>query len=158
MPAAESSASEAARLASPDGLLLILSNLPDRETAEEVAHTLVGERLAACVNILGTCTSVYRWQGEVEEAEEVTVLVKTTRLRHAACRQRLDALHPYEVPEIVTIAPEAVWPAYAQWAAGETRDASAGIRDASTRVRDAQAGMRDAEAGAREGSGEGAEG
>jgi len=151
MQAAESSDPEAARLASPEGLLLILSNLPDRETAEEVAHTLVGERLAACVNILGTCTSVYRWQGDVEEAEEVTVLVKTTRLRHAACRQRLDALHPYEVPEIVTIAPEAVWPAYAQWAAGETRDASAGIRDAS-------AGMRGAAAGAREGSGGDAEG
>lgn len=151
MQAAESSDPEAARLASPDGLLLILSNLPDRETAEEVAHTLVGERLAACVNILGTCSSVYRWQGDVEEAEEVTVLVKTTRLRHAACRQRLNALHPYEVPEIVTIAPEAVWPAYAQWAADETRDTSAGMRDTSTGLRDAAARACDGSDGDAEG-------
>ncbi len=131
MQTAEPSDSGTARLAPPDSLLLILSNLPDRETAQEIAHTLVGERLAACVNLLGTCTSVYRWQGRVEEAEEVTVLVKTTRLHHAACRQRLASLHPYEVPEIVTIAPEAVWPAYAQWAADETRNASGRAREAS---------------------------
>lgn len=140
MQAAERTDPEIARLASPEGLLLILSNLPDRETAESVAHALVGERLAACVNILGACTSVYRWQGEVEEAAEVTVLVKTTRLRHAACRQRLEALHPYEVPEIVTIAPEAVWPAYAQWAAAETRETCGGAHSAPAATREASGG------------------
>ena len=107
----------------PDGLLLILSNVPDADVAGTLARTLVEERLAACVNLLGACRSVYRWQGAVEEADEVTVLVKTTRRRHAACQQRIKALHPYEVPEIVTIAPDAVWPAYAHWAIAGTREA-----------------------------------
>ncbi len=106
----------------PDSLLLILSNLPDRALASTIARTLVEERLAACVNVLGACRSVYRWQGAIEEADEVTLLVKTTRARHDACTRRLAALHPYDVPEIVTLAPEAVWPAYAAWVNDETSD------------------------------------
>ncbi len=112
---------EPVRAVPPDGLLLLLSNVPDRAVASAIAQALVEERLAACVNILGECRSVYRWQGRVEQADEVTLLVKTTRRRHAACRQRLKDLHPYEIPEIVTIAPDAVWPAYAAWAIAETR-------------------------------------
>ncbi len=112
---------EPVRTPPPDGLLLVLSNVPDGDAAAGIAHALVAERLAACVNILGACRSVYRWQGKVEEADEVTLLVKTTRRRYAACQQRLKELHPYEVPEIVAIAPDAVWPAYASWAIAETR-------------------------------------
>lgn len=104
-----------------DALRLILSNVPDETVAATIARTLVDERLAACVNILGACRSVYRWQGAVEHADEVTLLVKTSATRHDECVQRLAALHPYDVPEIVTLAPEAVWPAYARWAADETR-------------------------------------
>lgn len=115
---------EPVRIAPPDGLLLILSNVPDQGVAATIARALVDERLAACVNVLGACRSVYRWKGEVEEADEVTLLVKTTRRRHAACQERLKALHPYAVPEIVTIAPDAVWPAYAHWAIAETRAAA----------------------------------
>lgn len=103
-----------------EALRLILCNVPDDAAASAIARTLVEERLAACVNVLGTCRSVYRWQGAIEEAAEVTILVKTTRARHDACAQRLAVLHPYDVPEIVTIAPEAVWPDYARWAADET--------------------------------------
>lgn len=117
---------EPVRIAPPDGLLLILSNVPDQGVAATIARALVDERLAACVNVLGACRSVYRWKAEVEEADEVTLLVKTTRRRHAACQERLKALHPYEVPEIVTIAPDAVWPAYAHWAIAETRAAARG--------------------------------
>lgn len=102
-------------------LRLVVSNVPDEGVASTIARTLVDERLAACVNVLGRCRSVYRWQGAVEAADEVTLLVKTTRARHDECVQRLAALHPYDVPEIVTIAPDAVWPAYAQWAVDETR-------------------------------------
>jgi len=123
MEAAERPVPEPVRLAPPDAVLLVLSNVPDQEVAATIARALVDERLAACVNILGACRSIYRWRGAVEEAEEVTLLVKTTRRRHAACRQRLKALHPYEVPELVTIAPDAVWPAYADWVIAETRDA-----------------------------------
>lgn len=101
-------------------LRLILCNVPDDAAASAIARMLVEERLAACVNVLGACRSFYRWQGAIEQATEVTILVKTTRGRHDACAQRLAALHPYDVPEIVTIAPEAVWPDYARWAADET--------------------------------------
>jgi periplasmic divalent cation tolerance protein len=121
MPKPERSVPEPVRVPAPDGLLLILSNLPDAELAASVARSLVEEGLAACVNVLGPCSSVYRWRGAIEEADEITVLVKTTRRRHEACRQRLADLHPYEVPEIVTLSPEAVWPAYAAWAIAETR-------------------------------------
>lgn len=117
---------ERARAAPPDGLLLILSNVPDGAVALAIARALVDERLAACVNVLGACRSIYRWQGKIEEADEVTLLVKTTRRRHAACQRRLKALHPYEVPEIVTVSPDAVWPAYASWAIAETRGARVG--------------------------------
>ncbi|MFO1299442.1 MAG: divalent-cation tolerance protein CutA [Burkholderiaceae bacterium] len=126
MDPAERSVPEPVRIAPTDGLLLVLTTVPDRDVAASIARTLVDERLAACVNVLGECRSVYRWKGAVEEAGEVTLLVKTTRRRHAACQQRLKALHPYEVPELVTIAPDAVWPAYASWAIAETRDAFGG--------------------------------
>ncbi|MCO5101943.1 MAG: divalent-cation tolerance protein CutA [Burkholderiaceae bacterium] len=101
-------------------LRLIVSNVPDEAVAATIARALVDERLAACVNVLGACRSVYRWHGAVETADEITLLVKTTRARHDDCVRRLAALHPYDVPEIVTLAPEQVWPAYARWAADET--------------------------------------
>ncbi len=103
-----------------DTLCLIISNVPDESVADTIARTLVEERLAACVNILGACRSIYRWQGVIESADECTLLIKTTERRHDACVRRLAALHPYEVPEIITLAPQAVWPAYAQWAGAET--------------------------------------
>lgn len=102
-------------------LRLVVCNVPDEAVAETIARALVDERLAACVNVLGPCRSVYRWQGAVEAANEITLLVKTTDARHEDCVRRLAALHPYEVPEIVTLAPQAVWPAYERWAIDETR-------------------------------------
>lgn len=101
-------------------LRLVLSNVPDEAVAATIARALVDERLAACVNVLGACRSVYRWQGVVEIANEIPLLVKTTRARHDECVCRLAELHPYDVPEIVTLAPGQVWPAYAQWAVDET--------------------------------------
>ena len=103
------------------GLRLVVSNVPDEGVASTIARTLVDERLAACVNVLGRCRSVYRWQGTIETADEITLLVKTTPACHDDCVQRLAALHPYDVPELVTLAPDAVWPAYAQWVVDETR-------------------------------------
>ncbi len=117
----ERSIPEPVGIAPPDGVLLLLSNVADDDTARRIARALVDERLAACVNLLPGCTSIYRWQGAIEEAQETTMLVKTSRRRHAACQQRLKELHPYEVPEIVTVMPDAVWPAYASWVLAETR-------------------------------------
>ncbi|HRO57929.1 MAG TPA: divalent-cation tolerance protein CutA [Burkholderiaceae bacterium] len=106
-----------------DGILLVLSTFESREQAEPVARALVDERLAACANLLPGCLSIYRWQGAVERAEEALMLVKTTRDRYPALERRLRELHPYDLPEIVAVAPERVLPAYADWVAGETRQA-----------------------------------
>jgi len=105
----------------PNTVLLVLTNVPDADLARSIAQALVDERLAACVNILAPCHSVYRWQGAVEEADEVPLLIKTAQDRYAALQARLKELHPYDVPEILAWRPDAGWPAYASWVIGETR-------------------------------------
>jgi periplasmic divalent cation tolerance protein len=110
----------------PDSLLLVFSNAPDEDTAQRIAETLVHERLAACVNITGPMQSVYRWHGAVERAQEFGLLIKTSASRFAEMAARLQALHPYEVPEIVALRPPMVLPAYAAWAIAETRKPLAG--------------------------------
>jgi periplasmic divalent cation tolerance protein len=100
--------------------LLVLSNLPDRAAADRVAQALVERRLAACVNILAPCRSVYRWQGALESAEEHPVLIKTTADRYAALEEALRALHPYEVPEIIALPLAAGHAGYLQWVADQT--------------------------------------
>ena len=100
--------------------LLVLTNLPDRAAAERLAEQLVGQRLAACVNILAPCRSVYRWQDEVQHDEEHPMLIKTTLERYPALEQALRAGHPYELPEIVAVPIERGLPAYLQWVAAET--------------------------------------
>lgn len=104
-----------------DGVLLVISTFESREQAEPVARALVGERLAACANLLPGCLSIYRWQGEIERADEVLMLVKTTCDRYPELERRLHELHPYDLPEIVALAPPRVLAAYADWVAGETR-------------------------------------
>jgi periplasmic divalent cation tolerance protein len=105
--------------------LLVLTNLPDAASARTLADALVAARLAACVNILAPCRSVYRWQGQVEDAEEVPLLVKTTAERYAALEAAIRAQHPYELPEIVAVPIERGLPAYLAWVAAETSPATA---------------------------------
>lgn len=95
--------------------LLALCTCPDPDVAGRLAAALVEERLAACVNILGGVQSVYRWQGRTERAKEVLLLIKTTADRFDALRDRLAALHPYEVPEIIATQIAAGLPAYLEW-------------------------------------------
>jgi periplasmic divalent cation tolerance protein len=104
----------------PTRVLIVLTNLPDHDTATKLATALVEARLVACANVLAPCTSVYRWQGEVEAASEVPVLMKTTAARYAALEAAIRARHPYELPEIVAVPVERGWPAYLDWVAGET--------------------------------------
>jgi len=101
--------------------LLVLTNLPDRPAAERIADMLIGGRLAACVNILAPCRSVYRWKGEVQHDEEHPMLIKTSVERYAALEEALRAAHPYELPEIVAVPIERGLPAYLAWAAAETK-------------------------------------
>jgi periplasmic divalent cation tolerance protein len=100
--------------------LLVLTNLPDRAAAERLAERLIGARLAACVNILAPCRSVYRWKGAVQHEEEHPMLIKTTAERYPALEEALRAGHPYELPEIIAVPIEHGLPAYLDWVAGET--------------------------------------
>ncbi|HXZ51808.1 MAG TPA: divalent-cation tolerance protein CutA [Burkholderiales bacterium] len=102
-------------------VLLVLTNLPDRAAAERLAERLVAERVAACVNILAPCRSVYRWQGALERAEEHPLLIKTTAERYSALEQAIRAAHPYELPEVVAVPIERGLAAYLDWVESETR-------------------------------------
>ena len=100
--------------------LLVFTNLPDRAAAEKLAEALVVQRVAACVNILGPCRSVYRWQGAVQKEDEHLMLIKSTADRYAALEAAIRAAHPYELPEIVAVPIERGLPAYLEWVAAET--------------------------------------
>jgi periplasmic divalent cation tolerance protein len=102
-------------------VLLVLTNLPDRASAEKLADVLVGQRLAACVNILAPCRSVYRWKDEVQHDEEHPMLIKSTTERYPALEAAIRANHPYELPEIIAVPVERGLPEYLGWVAQETR-------------------------------------
>lgn len=100
--------------------LLVLTNLPDAGAARKLADFLVERRVAACVNILAPCRSVYRWQGRVEDAEEVPLLIKTTAARYAELETAIRERHPYELPEIIAVPVSHGLPGYLAWVAAET--------------------------------------
>lgn len=103
--------------------LLVLTNLPDRAAAEKLADALIDKRVAACINILAPCRSVYRWQGAVQHDEEHPVLIKTTQAAYPALEAQIRALHPYELPEIVAVPIEHGLPAYLDWVAAQSQPA-----------------------------------
>lgn len=101
---------------------LVFCSCPDRQTADLLATTLVEEQLAACVSTLPAITSVYRWQGQLERAEEVLLLAKTEASRVPALSARILALHPYELPEVVAVEATGGLPAYLAWVAEQSRE------------------------------------
>jgi len=100
--------------------LLVLTNLPERAAAERLADALVEQRVAACVNILAPCRSVYRWKGAVQHDEEHPLLIKTSADRYPALEAAIRAGHPYELPEIIAVPIERGLPAYLDWVTAET--------------------------------------
>lgn len=100
--------------------LLVLTNLPDRAAAETLADALIAARVAACVNILAPCRSVYRWKDAIQRDEEHPLLIKTSSGRYAALEAEIRARHPYELPEIIAVPIERGLPAYLDWVAAET--------------------------------------
>jgi len=96
-------------------LILVLSTCPDVDTAQAIAEQLVAERLAACVNILPELRSLYRWQGAVETASEHLLLIKTSRTLYPRLEQRINELHPYDVPEVIAVPVDLGLPAYLTW-------------------------------------------
>jgi periplasmic divalent cation tolerance protein len=95
--------------------LIVLVTVPSRDDGERIADALVGEQLAACVNVVGPIRSIYRWQGKIQRDDEHLLLIKTTRARYAALEARVQALHSYDVPEIVAVPIERGSAAYLAW-------------------------------------------
>lgn len=94
---------------------LILTTCPDMATAERVAQALVGERLAACVNIVPVAKSVYRWKGRVESAAEQLLIIKSMKRAFRAIQRRILELHPYELPEVIAVPVADGHPDYLAW-------------------------------------------
>lgn len=95
--------------------VIVFVTCESREEAERIAAALVGERLAACVNVVPGVRSCYVWEGQLAWSEEVLCLMKTTRDGFAALRDRVAALHSYSVPEIVSVAVDDVNGSYSDW-------------------------------------------
>jgi len=100
--------------------VLVLTTLPADADAPRFAHTLVDDRLAACVNLLPVMESVFRWEGKIDRESERQLLIKTSRERVAALWERLRALHPYDVPEFIVLPIVDGNAAYLNWLAEST--------------------------------------
>jgi periplasmic divalent cation tolerance protein len=100
-------------------IALLWVTFADAAEAERIAETVLAEQLAACVNILAPSTSIYRWQGKIERGSEVPALFKTTAIRARRLRDRIAALHSYDLPVIETWDAHAS-PAVCDWVTAET--------------------------------------
>lgn len=96
---------------------LLITTAGSKEEASRIAKTLVEEKTAACVNIVGPIESVYRWQGKIESAPEFLLLIKTTSARSAAAMTRIRELHSYDLPEAIEIGIEGGSAEYLNWIA-----------------------------------------
>ena len=100
--------------------LLVMTTVPDADCAHALANALVEAGLAACVNILAPCRSVYRWKDAVEHADEIPLLIKTTEAGYPALEAAIRRQHPYELPEIIALPITRGLPDYLAWVAAET--------------------------------------
>lgn len=101
--------------------ILVVTNAPDSDVAYKMARKLLEGKLAACVNVLPSVLSIYRWQGAIEEAVEVTLFIKTSDSLYRELEATIVELHPYDVPEIIALPISAGLPAYLAWIDTETR-------------------------------------
>ena len=105
-------------------ILLVLTTMPDNAHAEKLADFLVTQQLAACVNIMAPCTSVYQWpedgQLKLQNTMEIPLMIKTTQARYAAVEAAIRNQHPYELPEILHVGVDGGLPAYIDWVIQQT--------------------------------------
>jgi len=94
---------------------IVLCTVPDEAVAKQIASALVGEQLAACVNIVPGITSVYRWKDAIETAAELLLIIKTNRGVYTRLQDKIHALHPYELPEIIAVSIDQGLPDYLAW-------------------------------------------
>ena len=102
-------------------VIAVLTNLPDSESAFNLARHLVRARLAACASVLAPATSIYRWEGREEESRETPLLIKTTRERYAEVEKAIRERHPYELPEIIALPVEQGFENYLGWVTAECK-------------------------------------
>jgi periplasmic divalent cation tolerance protein len=100
--------------------LVVLVTAPSPERAADIARAVVEERLAACGNVVPGLRSIYRWEGKIQDEAEALLVLKTTRARFEALRDRIVALHPYEVPEVIALSVDEGSAPYLAWIAAET--------------------------------------
>ena len=105
----------------PRAAILVLTQMPDRESAEALARMLDESRLAACVSVGATVGSLYHWRGQIEMAQEVPVIIKTCADAYAAVEAMIRSRHPYELPEIIAVPVTDGLPQYLDWIDRETR-------------------------------------
>lgn len=105
-----------------DDCILVFTNAPGTLLAKRIAHVVLEEGLAACVNLSAPTLSMYRWEGVIEGAEEIALTIKTTADRRDALMAALCRLHPYDVPEILVVPVTGGLPAYLSWVHQETRE------------------------------------
>ena len=110
----------------PRAAILVLTQCPDRGSAQALARALVEARLAACVSVGAAVESLYHWRGKIEMAQEVPVVVKTCADAYASVEAAIRAHHPYELPEIVAVPIIDGLSSYLAWIDDETRPAAAG--------------------------------
>lgn len=96
-------------------VILVLTNLPDQESAEKLAQILVEEKMAACVNVLAPCTSFYEWHGQLEKSQEIPLLIKSTHQKYSLLENCILRHHPYELPEIISVPIDKGLPSYLNW-------------------------------------------
>jgi periplasmic divalent cation tolerance protein len=101
-------------------VLIVFCSCPDTDIARALAHLLVERHLAACVSVLPGARSTYRWQGQVESADEVQLVIKTTRARFDALQAAVLAAHPYELPELIAVEAAAGLDRYLDWVGAST--------------------------------------
>lgn len=96
-------------------MILVICNVPDEQVAQRVSQRVLTQRLAACVNQLPAVRSTYHWQGQLEQASEIPLWIKTTEQHFSALCQAIQAEHPYQVPEIIAVPISHALSAYADW-------------------------------------------
>ena len=104
----------------PSDVALVMTTISDVEAAEQLVRTLLDEALIACGNLIPNVVSIYRWEGKLAKEGEVIVLLKTASARLAELLDRLVVLHPYNVPEIVSMPVAGVFPPYTRWVLDST--------------------------------------
>lgn len=102
-------------------ILLVMTNMPDADSAQVLGRQIVEARVAACVSQLAPCVSTYEWRGSIETSIEVPLLIKTTRAAYPELEKLISLAHPYELPEIIAVPVEVGLPAYLAWINSETQ-------------------------------------